>query len=128
MADNPAARRVDDLIQPFQVESMAAQGRLVRLGAAADAILAAHDYPAPVAVLLGECLTLAALFAGAFKYQGTMTLQSKGDGPVPLLFADVTSDGGMRGYARYDAARLSELGERGCGKFQLLRRRDLHHG
>ncbi len=109
MTDNSAARRTDDLIQPFQVESMAAQGRLVRLGAAADAILAAHDYPAPVAVLLGECLTLAALFAGAFKYQGTVTLQAKGDGPVPLLVADVTSDGGMRGYAQYDAARLGEV-------------------
>lgn len=119
MADNPASRRIDDLIQPFQVETMAAQGRLVRLGAAADSILAAHDYPAPVAVLLGECLTLAALFAGAFKYHGTVTLQTKGDGPVSLLFADVTSDGGMRGYAQFDGARLDEVldpGARGAAE------------
>jgi molecular chaperone Hsp33 len=95
-------RRVDDLIQPFQVETMAAQGRLVRLGAAANAILSAHDYPEPVAMLLGECLTLAALLAGAFKYQGILTLQAKGDGPVSLLVADITSDGAMRGYAQYD--------------------------
>jgi molecular chaperone Hsp33 len=108
MTDPIATRRVDDLIQPFQVESMAAQGRLVRLGAAADAILGAHEYPAPVAILLGECLALAVLLAGAFKNPGILSVQAKGDGPVRLLVADVTSDGAMRGYAEYDGTLFGD--------------------
>ncbi len=96
----------DDLIQPYQIERFALRGRLVRLGAVADTILTQHDYPAPVAALLGETLALAAVLAGALKYKGVFTLQTKGDGPVSMLVADVTSEGNMRGYAQFDAARL----------------------
>jgi molecular chaperone Hsp33 len=57
-------------------------------------------------MLLGEAITLAILLAGALKYDGIFTLQTKGDGPVRLLVADVKTDGAVRGYAQYDAARL----------------------
>jgi len=90
------------LVQPFQIESSALRGRLVRLGAALDTILTQHDYPEPVAVMLGEAITLAALLAGALKYEGVFTLQTKGDGPLHLLVADVTSAGALRGYAQFD--------------------------
>lgn len=103
---HPQPLRTDDLIQPFQIETMAAQGRLVRLGDAIDAILGAHDYPEPVAVMLGECMTLAALLAGGIEYDGVLTLQLKGDGPITVLVADVTSDGGLRGYAQFKAAKI----------------------
>ena len=110
----PQPLRTDDLIQPFQIETMLAEGRLVRLGAAIDAILCAHDYPAPVAVMLGECLTLAALLSDGIEYDGVLTLQLKGDGPITMLVADVTSDGGMRGYAQFTAdsvdAALADAG------------------
>ena len=60
MSELPMA---DDLIQPFRVDSLIARGRLVRLGNVVNAILAQHDYPDPVSVLLGEALALtAALF------------------------------------------------------------------
>ena len=49
----------DDLIQPFQLETTAFRGRLVRLGASLDEIFGKHDYPAPVARLLSEALALA---------------------------------------------------------------------
>lgn len=98
--------RTDDLVQPFQLDPFALRGRLVRLGPAVDRILAQHDYPEPVATLLGEAITLAVLLAGALKYDGVFTLQTKGDGPVKLLVADVKTDGAVRGYAQYDAARL----------------------
>lgn len=80
-------------------------GRLVRLSAAANGILSRHDYPAPIAALLGETLALAAGLAGALKYDGVFTLQTKGNGPVSFVVADVTSDGNLRGYAQFDAAR-----------------------
>jgi molecular chaperone Hsp33 len=96
----------DDLIQPFVVVTPDVRGRLVRLGPVVDEVLSRHAYPAPVAVMLGEALALAGALAGALKYDGVFTLQTKGDGPISLLVADVTSGGDMRGYAQYDADRL----------------------
>ena len=46
----------EDRVFPFQIEGEAVRGRLVRLGAAVDEILSAHNYPDPVANLLGETI------------------------------------------------------------------------
>ena len=97
----------DDLVQPFQIEASGLRGRLVRLGGAVDDILGQHEYPEPVATLLGEAVVLASILASALKYDGIFTLQTKGDGPVPLMVVDLTSTGDLRGYARFDADRLA---------------------
>lgn len=98
----------DDVVQPFQIDPFRLRGRLVRLGPLLDQILTRHAYPEPVAVILGEAITLAAALAGALKYDGVFTFQTKGDGPVHLLVADITSDGAVRGYAQYDEAKLAK--------------------
>ena len=103
----PTAR--DDLIQPFKIEGQAVRGRLVRLGPLIDTVLDRHRYPPVVAELLAETVALAAALAGALKYDGVFTLQTKGDGPVRLMVADVTSDGDVRGYAQFDAERLAAV-------------------
>lgn len=92
----------DDVVLPFQVDPFALRGRVVRLGAAVDTILSRHDYPRPVARSLAEVVALAAALAGSLKYDGVFTLQIKGDGPVRLMVADVTSAGHLRGYAQFD--------------------------
>lgn len=99
-----------DMVLPFRLETRAARGRLVRLGAAVDRIVAGRDYPAPVATLLGELAALAGLLSPALEDGGVLTVQVKGDGAVGLLVADATADGAMRGYARYDAAALARRG------------------
>ncbi len=96
----------DDLVQPFRVDPFALRGRLVRLGPALDHILSQHAYPRPVAAMLGEAITLAVVLAGALKYDGVFTLQTKGDGPIRLIVADVSTDGAVRGYAQYDEKKL----------------------
>src|SRR5262249_61790922 len=58
--------------------------------------------------MLGEAIGLAAALAGALKYEGVFTLQTKGDGPIHLIVADVTSDGAVRGYAQYDREKLAK--------------------
>ena len=103
-----AARLADDLVQPFQIEATSLRGRLVRLGSVVDTIVTRHAYPDPVAALLGEAITVAVILAGALKYEGVFTLQTKGDGPVRLMVADVTSAGAVRGYAQYDEALLAK--------------------
>jgi len=99
----------DDIILPFQVEPHGLRGGFVRLGAAVETILAAHNYPEPVARLLAEILALAPCLAGALKYKGVFTLQVKGNGPLKTLMADVTSEGGLRGYASYDAEAVEAV-------------------
>ncbi|HEX7007807.1 MAG TPA: Hsp33 family molecular chaperone HslO [Alphaproteobacteria bacterium] len=94
------------MIQPFQIDRFDLRGRLVRLGPAIDTILTRHAYAEPVGALLGEAVALACVLAAAMKYDGIFTLQTKSDGPVRLLVADVTSDGALRGYAEVDPARL----------------------
>lgn len=101
----------DDIVLPFQIDPFALRGRVVRLGAAVDTILKQHDYPPAVAQALAETTALAAALAGSLKYDGVFTLQIKGDGPVRLMVADVTSSGELRGYAQFgDAAKSLAAG------------------
>jgi len=97
----------DDLVQPFLLESSGIRGNLVRLGPVVDEILTRHDYPQPVAAILGEMLTLTAMLGGLIKDDGVFSLQTKGDAAIGTMVADVTSKGTLRGYAGFNAERLA---------------------
>ncbi len=100
----------DDIVLPFQIAPSGLQGRLVRLGPAVDQILRQHDYPPAVATTLAEMVAIAAALAIALKYEGVFTMQIKGDGPVRLMVADVTTEGALRGYAQFDGKAVAALG------------------
>jgi molecular chaperone Hsp33 len=111
----------DDVVVPFTLEQLDGRGRVVRLGEALDAILTRHNYPAPVARLLGEAVVLAALIGSSLKFEGKFILQTQTDGPVNLIVVDLDAPDGLRGYARFDADAVQkaiELGETKPG--QLL--------
>ncbi len=92
----------DNFVQSFQLESSRIRGRVVRLGGGLDQILNAHtNYPDDVLHLTGETLVLCTLLSSMLKYEGIFTLQIKGDGPVSMLVADVTSDGNIRACAAF---------------------------
>ena len=92
-----------DFIQPFQIEDLGLMGRIVRLDGALASAFARQNYPVEVASLLAEAMALTASLSGIIKFDGIFTLQTQSDGPVNLLMSDITSDGDMRGYARFDA-------------------------
>ena len=98
-------------ISPFHLGRKPVRGRLVRLGPLADALISRHDHPDAVSQLMGEALVLTAGLASALKYRGSFSLQAKGDGPVPMLLADCTDQGELRGHARPDAAKLALYGK-----------------
>jgi len=100
-APAPAAP-ADDLAAAFQIEGWPVRGRLVRLDETIDAILSAHDYPEPVAALLGEACALAALVGSSLKFEGRLIVQAQGDGPVRYVVADYDTEGHLRGYCRFD--------------------------
>ncbi len=103
-----AATVFPDEVQPFSVEGANVRGRLVRLGSTFAQIIDAHDYPDVVARMMGQTCALTAALANALKYDGIFILQTQSDGPIAMMVADITSDGGMRGYARFDGAAMEE--------------------
>ncbi len=101
----------DDRVRPFRTINSGAQGRLIRLGASADDILARHDYPEAVSRVLGEALALTALLGSLLQTNGRLILQTQTDGPLRQVVVNYTSSpsergGLMRGLANFDAERL----------------------
>src|SRR5215212_11352985 len=109
----PAKTSADDTVQPFDVSALDLRGRVVRLGPAVDGILAPHNYPPPVAKLLGEAVALTVLLGSALKIEGRFILQTQTDGPVRMLVVDFRSPGNVRACARFDAARVAGAIEAG---------------
>src|SRR4029079_2714965 len=102
----PSPTSADHTILPFEVKALDLRGRVVRLGPAVDTILRAHDYPAPVAKLLGEAVVMAVLLGTSLKFEGRFILQTQGDGPVRMLVVDYATPGKLRACARFDAGRV----------------------
>lgn len=100
-----------DRVLSFTVPDRHARGRVVRLGPVLETILSAHDYPAPVKLLLAEALILTALMGTLLKdddSQLTLQAQAKG-GAIDLLVCDYRY-GELRGYARHNPDHLDSIG------------------
>jgi molecular chaperone Hsp33 len=113
---------VDDLVLPFSVEPLDVRGRVVRLGAALDTILARHGYPDPVARLIGEASALTVLLGTSLKFEGRFQLQTKSDGPVDMLVVDFDAPDRLRACARFDAERVRGLADGSARSADLLGR------
>lgn len=103
-----------DTLRRFIFEHLPVQGRHAHLDASWRAVLEHQDYPAAVRGLLGEALAAAALLSATLKFDGMLTLQIRGTGPVPLLVVQCTSGLNLRGLAHWRGelrpdAKLVEL-------------------
>ncbi|AZV38702.1 heat-shock protein Hsp33 [Komagataeibacter xylinus] len=96
-------------VVPFYLDNRPVRGRLVRPGVLTDMLLTRHDNPDCVLRLAGEALALVAALASALKFQGSFSLQAKGDGPLGLLLADCTDAGALRFHARSDDEAVAAL-------------------
>jgi molecular chaperone Hsp33 len=97
-------------VRSFQIEGMNVRGRIVHLTDLADRVLAAHAYPDSVSRVVGEALALVALLGASLKFDGTLTLQTRGSGPLRMVVADYTSPGTVRACATFDRAAVDALG------------------
>ena len=91
-----------DLLHRFLFERLPVRGHLVRLDASWRAAIVHHEYPEAVAAALGEAMAASALMAGALKFEGRVSLQFEGTGPVRLVLAQCTHRHAIRGVARHD--------------------------
>jgi molecular chaperone Hsp33 len=102
----PLPLPADDCVVVFRTRRSNVRGRVVRLGKALDEIVTPHAMPDAPSRYLSEALALAALCGSALPDGGNLNLQVRARGPVSILVADYAAPGRLRGYARYDAARL----------------------
>lgn len=88
-----------DTVIPFVFESLPVRGALVQLEAAWQRIQEGHDYASPVADALGHAAAATALIAQSLKFDGSVTLQISGDGPLDMLVMQSTDELDIRGMA-----------------------------
>jgi len=100
-----------DCLHRFLFEHYPIRGHLVHLDAAWRALTLHHGYPAAIRDTLGETVAASLLLAATVKFEGVLSLQLQGDGPVRLMLAQCTSGLGVRGLARYRDGDY--VGERG---------------
>lgn len=105
---------VTDLVTVFQLDEQPVRGRAVKLGPALNQALkpgGVSRYPDAVARLLGEAMMTGAIVAQSLKFKGRLVVQCHGtnDGAISLLIADCTTEGSIRGYARWDEDKLKEI-------------------
>ena len=74
-----------DQLRKFLFEHSPVRGYLVRLDVTWRAANEHHDYPPVVRDALGEAMAATALLAGTMKFDGRLTLQVQGEGPLHLM-------------------------------------------
>ena len=106
---------LDDHVTVFGIDGQPVRGRAVHLGPAIHSALTGPEgeerYPPLVARMLGEAMMVGALVARALKFDGRLVVQCHGtnEGAISLLVADCSSDGDIRGYARWDEDMLKQV-------------------
>lgn len=91
---------MDDQLQRFIFDKTDIRGELVRLDQSYQDTLDSHQYPEVVAHLLGEFLSAAVLLSATLKFEGTLILQARSQGQIPVIMAEATSSHKIRAIAR----------------------------
>ncbi len=84
----------------FLFEDADIRGEIVHLDSAYREIIAIHQYPLAVSRLLGEFLAAAVLLSTNLKFEGTLILQVRSEGEIPLLMVECDHRLRVRGIAR----------------------------
>ena len=74
----------EDYVQRFLLDDLDIRGAVVRLGPVWRQLLTNRRYPAAVSSLLGQMSATTLLLADHLKQPGRLTIQLRGDGPLPL--------------------------------------------
>jgi molecular chaperone Hsp33 len=93
--------RDGDTLQRFLFERFPVRGYLVHLDASWRALTEHHAYPPVVRSALGEAAAATLLLGATLKFEGLLTLQMQGPGPLHLLVVQATHGHALRGVARF---------------------------
>lgn len=97
-----------DTLRRFLIENTQVRGEWIHLEDAWQQIRQCRDYPAPVATLLGEATAAICLLSATLKFEGSLILQINSTGPITMLVVQATSQGEIRGLARFEEDFFNE--------------------
>ena len=88
-----------DAVVPFVFESLPVRGALIQLQKSWQRMQLGHTYPMSVLETLGHSAAATGLIAHSLKFDGTITMQLSGNGPLSMLVMQCTSELELRGMA-----------------------------
>lgn len=91
-----------DTFQRFLFDNHQIRGELVRLDKSFKDVKQRKEYPAPLQTLIGEALAASVLMSGTLKFEGILSVQARGNGPVSLLMAECTHDKKVRAIGQWE--------------------------
>lgn len=101
-----------DQMQRFLFDNTDIRGEIVSLGDSYGEVLKNNALPSVVQTLLGEFVAAVSLLSSTLKFDGRLTLQARGDGPLPLIVAECSHHQELRAVARpSDSADWDALAE-----------------
>jgi molecular chaperone Hsp33 len=93
-----------DSLRRFVFERYPFRGQLVHLGPAWRAMMEHHEYPDEIRDSLGEAAVATVLLASTLKFNGQLSLQLRGSGPMHLMLVECSDGLAVRGVARFREA------------------------
>ncbi|HFQ5442273.1 TPA: Hsp33 family molecular chaperone HslO [Vibrio vulnificus] len=91
-----------NVLNRYLFEDLSVRGELVQLDEAYQRIISSKDYPAALQKLLGELLVSTTLLTATLKFEGSITIQLQGEGPVSLAVINGDNEQKIRGVARWE--------------------------
>jgi len=99
-----------NVLNRYLFEDLSVRGELVQLDKAYQQIITSKEYPAPIKSLLGELLVATTLLTATLKFEGSITMQLQGDGPVSLAVINGDNNQKIRGVARWEGEITDDAG------------------
>ncbi|MFT7006733.1 MAG: molecular chaperone Hsp33 [Colwellia sp.] len=89
-----------DVLNRYLFNDMHVRGELVQLSESYQSIIKNHNYPVGVRLLLGELMAATCLLSATLKFEGEITVQLQGDGPIGYMSVNGDNNQKMRGIAK----------------------------
>ena len=102
---------MSDFVQRFHFSDSPVRGELVQLDESVEEVLDRHAYPERVAQLLSEALAASVLLTSTLKFQGSLILQARGNGPLETLMVECNHRRELRGIAQVGESWSEEAAE-----------------
>lgn len=112
---------MSDSILRFIFDATDIRGEWVQLDQSYREALTHHHYPPAVRRLTGEFLAAVSLLAATLKFEGSIILQARSDGEIPLIMAEANSRQELRAIVHGAEQAVSEdfLGLLGAGTLSI---------
>lgn len=91
-----------DVLNRYLFDNTHARGELVQLDKSFKEIISNHDYPAAVIDLLGQLMAATCLLTATLKFEGEISVQIQGNGPVKYAVINGDNLQQMRGIANIE--------------------------